>query len=152
MTDHMATLKTAAQRPVRVAKFVLIIGGGLAVGGIALVVVVKVRQRAEARSPMGRLRALADAPKKAQDELERKRKDLRQNLRKTLKKELQDSRPLHEKLLTDFAQKAASTAIPIAIRKLEQMVTAGGSRSQTDRFRGSNSAMGPQEPADTHVS
>jgi hypothetical protein len=132
MTDQVVTLRTAAQRPVRIAKFALIIGGGLAVGGIALVVVVKLRRRAAARSPMGRLRALADAPKKAQDELERKRMDLRKHLRKTLKKELQDSRPLHEKILADFAQKAAAAAAPIAIRKLEQMVTAGGSRRQPD--------------------
>jgi len=51
----------------RVAKFVLIIGGGLAFGGIALVVTVKLRQRAKARSPMGRLRALTDAPAKTHD-------------------------------------------------------------------------------------
>ncbi len=132
MTDHVATLKTAAQRPVRVAKFALIIGGGLAVGGIALVVVVKLRQRAEVRSPMGRLRALADAPKKAQDEVEKKRMDLRQNLRKTLKKELQDSRPLHERLLADFTQKAAATATPIALGKFQKLVTGGGSRRQPD--------------------
>jgi hypothetical protein len=132
MTDHVVMLKTAGQRPVRVAKFAVIIGGGLAFGGIALVVVVKLGQRAEARSPMGRLRALADAPAKAQDELQRMRMELRHNLRRALKKELQDSRPLHEKILADFAQKAAATATPIAIRKLEKMVTAGGSRHQPD--------------------
>jgi hypothetical protein len=84
MTDHVVTLKTAAQRPVRIAKFALLIGAGLVVGGVGVVVVVKLRQRAKARSPIGRLRALADAPKKAQDELERKRMDLRQNLRRAL--------------------------------------------------------------------
>ena len=132
MTDHVVTLKTAGQRPVRVAKFALIIGGGLAFGGIALVVTVKLRQRAKARSTLGRLRALADAPAKAQDELQRMRVELRHNLRRALKKELQDSRPLHEKILADFAQKAAATATPIAIRKLEKMMTAGGSRHQPD--------------------
>jgi len=110
MTNHVVTLKAAAQRPVRIAKFALLIGAGLAVGGIGVVVAVKLRQRAAARSPMGRLHALADAPKKVQDELERKRMDLRQNLRRVLKKELQDSRPLHEEILVDFAQKAAATA------------------------------------------
>jgi hypothetical protein len=29
MADHVVTLKTASQRPVRVAKFALIIGGGV---------------------------------------------------------------------------------------------------------------------------
>jgi hypothetical protein len=63
MADHVVRLKTAGRRPVRVAKFVLIIGGGLAFGGIALVVTLKLRQRARARSPMGRLRSLTDAPR-----------------------------------------------------------------------------------------
>jgi hypothetical protein len=132
MTDHVVTLKAAAQRPVRIAKFALLIGAGLAVGGIGVVVAVKLRQRAAARSPMGRLRALADAPKKVQDELERKRMDLRQNLRRVLKKELQDSRPLHEKILVDFAQKAAATATPFALGKFQKLVTGGGSRRQSD--------------------
>lgn len=131
MTNHVVTLKAAAQRPVRIAKFALI-GAGLAVGGIGVVVAVKLRQRAAARSPMGRLRALADAPKKVQDELERKRMDLRQNLRRVLKKELQDSRPLHEKILVDFAQKAAATATPFALGKFQKLVTGGGSRRQSD--------------------
>jgi len=78
------------------------------------------------------LRALADAPKKVQDELERKRMDLRQNLRRVLKKELQDSRPLHEKILVDFAQKAAATATPFALGKFKKLVTGGGSRRQSD--------------------
>jgi len=132
MADHVVTLKTAGQRPVRVAKFVLIIGGGLAFGGIALVVTVKLRQRAKARSPMGRLRALAHAPAKAQDELQRIRIELRHNLRRALTKELRDSRPLHEKILADFAQKTAATATPIAIRKLEKMMRAGSSRPELD--------------------
>lgn len=132
MKDHVDTLKTAAHRPMRLAKLAVLTGGGLAVGGMAVLVVVKLHQRSEAPTPMARVRALAHAPAKAYDEFIRERRDLRQNFRKALKKELRDSRPLYEKLLTDFAEKAASTATPIAIRKLEQMVTAGGSRRGPD--------------------
>jgi hypothetical protein len=41
MKDHVDTLKTAAHRPMRLAKLAVLTGGGLAVGGMAVLVVVK---------------------------------------------------------------------------------------------------------------
>lgn len=121
MTGHIVALRTAAQRGARVARLVALATGGVALAGVALVIAMKVRARSEAQTPKGRLIALKNAPRRAREQAERQRQKLRQDLRKQFAKELQDARPLHEKILTDMAQKAAGAATPIAIKKLEQL-------------------------------
>jgi hypothetical protein len=133
MSAKIAALRKAAERPVRIARM-LAVGtvAVIVVGGVALVVV-RTRHRAQERSPKGRARIVAKAVGEPEKTLKKARKgaeksvdgvkeQLRERLRKGLADQIKDSRPLHERILTRAAQSAASAAIPIVMRKLQERV------------------------------
>ena len=137
MSLKIASLRKAAERPVRIAKIAA--AGTVAVivvGGVALVVI-GARRRAEQRSLKGRAKLAADAVSHPQESVKQARKaaakgadDVRERLRSELRKQVseqvKDSRPLHEKILTSAAQSAASAAVPIVLQKLQERVTPTG--------------------------
>jgi gas vesicle protein len=137
MSAKIANLRKAAERPIQLARMAAV--GTVAiivVGGVALVVV-RARRRAELRTLRGRARTLAEAaagaaadPRKtakrarkgAEKAVDDTKDQLREQLRKELADQMKDSRPLHEKILTGAAQSAASAAIPIVLRKIQERV------------------------------
>jgi uncharacterized membrane protein YheB (UPF0754 family) len=50
------------------------------------------------------------------------REKMREELRKQLQEQVKDARPLHEKILTGAAQSAASAAIPLIMRKIQERI------------------------------
>lgn len=133
MSAKIAALRKAVERPVRIARMAAV--GTVAVivvGGVALVVV-RARRRAEEHSLKGRARKVVKAVSEPEKTLKKARKgaeksvndakeQLREQLRKELADQMTDSRPLHEKILTGAAKSAASAAIPIVLRKLQERV------------------------------
>lgn len=133
MAAKIAALRKAAERPVRIARMAAV--GTVAiivVGGVALVLV-RARHRAQERSLKGRARMVARAAGEPEKTLKKARKgaqksvdDVKEQLRDQLRKELADqvknSRPLYEKILTGAAKSAASAAVPIILRKIQQRV------------------------------
>jgi hypothetical protein len=131
MSAKIGALRKAAERPVRLARMAAV--GTVAViivGGVALVVV-RARHRARERSLRGRARSVAKAVSEPEKTLKKARRgaeksvdDVKEQLRAQLRKELadqkKDRRPLHERILTGAAKSAASAAIPIVLRKLQE--------------------------------
>ena len=54
-----------------------------------------------------------------------RREKLRAELREELKKELKEKRPMRERILTTALRSAASAAVPIVLKQLEQRMSAG---------------------------
>jgi hypothetical protein len=131
MSAKIANLRKAAERPVRLARMAAVATVAvIVVGGVALVVV-RARRRAEERSVKGRagsvVRAVSEPEKTlkkarrgAEKGVDHAREQLREQLRHQLADQVKDSRPLHEKILTGAAKSAASAAIPIVLRKLQE--------------------------------
>ena len=136
MSQKIANLRKATERPIRVAKMAAVGTVAVIVVGGTLLVVLRARKRAEERTIVARARAIAKAAgepqktyRKARKETEKQadhaKEKLREELRKQLADQMKDSRPLHEKILTGAASSAASAAIPIVMRKIqERMETA----------------------------
>ena len=136
MSQKIANLRKATERPIRIAKMAAV--GTvvvIVVGGTALVVM-RARKRSEDRKLLNRAKAVARAAgepqktyRKARKEVEKSTEEAKEKLREELRKQvadqMKDSRPLHEKILTGAASSAASAAIPIVMRKIqEKMETA----------------------------
>ena len=143
MTEKVIELRRAADRPIRIAKRVAIGAAAVVVVGGVAVVVMSVRRRAERRGLRGRVKILTEAaanPEKAarkvadsvDKRVEQSRTKLREELREELKKELKDQRPMRERVLSATIQSAASAAMPILIKKLEEKTgTTAGARSKS---------------------
>jgi hypothetical protein len=133
MSQKIAGLRKAAERPVRLAKIAA--AGTVAVivvGGVALVVL-RARRRAEERSLRGRAKLAADAvshPQKTAKEARKAADEVRDRLRGELRKQVtgqaKDTRPLHERILTTAAKSAASAAVPIVLQKLQERTAPAG--------------------------
>ena len=134
MTGKVVDLRKATERPIRIAKTVAV-GAAVVVvvGGVAMVVVAA-RHRAERRSLKRRVAGAVDAvtsPVKTTREaahaidkaLEDTRDKLRAELREELKKELREEHPLRQRVLTTALRSAASAALPIVIKQLEQRMS-----------------------------
>ena len=131
MSQKIVNLRKATERPIQIAKMVAV--GTVAVivvGGTALVVL-RARRRAQNRTLLARARAVTKAAgepqktyRKARKEAEKSATEARETLRKELRKQLaeqvKDSRPLHEKILAGAASSAASAAIPLLMRKIQE--------------------------------
>lgn len=112
MAAKIAALRKAAERPVRIARMAAVVTVAvIVVGGVALVAV-RARHRAQERSLKGRARMVAKAVSTPEKTLKKARKELADQAK--------DSHPLYEKILTGAARSAASAAIPIVLRKLQQ--------------------------------
>jgi hypothetical protein len=133
LSEKIAALRKAAERPVRIARMAAVGTVAVIVVGGAALVVLRARRRAEERTLRHRALAVAKAVgepdktvKKARKEVDKMADDAKDKLREQLKKELadqmKDSRPLYEKVLTGAAQSAASAAIPIVMRKFQERV------------------------------
>jgi hypothetical protein len=133
MSAKIAGLRKAAERPIRLARIAAVGTVAVIVVGGAAIVVLRARRRAEERTLRHRALAVAKAvsepektARKARKEVDKIADDARGKLREQLKKELadqmKDSRPLYEKVLTGAAQSAASAAIPIVMRKIQERV------------------------------
>jgi len=149
MTGKVVGLRQATERPLRIAKTVAV-GAAVVVvvGGVAMVVVAA-RHRAERRSLKRRFSQAIDAaasPLKTTKEaahaldrsLEDAREKLRAELREELKKELaKDERPLGQRVLTTALRSAASAAVPIVIKQLEQRMSQPGAGNGKPKAGGS---------------
>lgn len=136
MSQKVANLRKAAERPIRIAKMAAVGTVAVIVVGGTILVVLRARRRAEERTIVARARAVAKAAGDPQKTYRKVRKEaskaaddakekLRADLRKQVADQMKDSRPLHEKILTGAASSAASAAIPIVMRKIqERMETA----------------------------
>lgn len=136
MSAKIANLRKAAERPIRLARLAAVATVAvIVVGGVALVVV-RARRRAEERSVKGRARevvkavsepdkTLKNARRGAEKSVDDAKEQLREQLRKELAHQIRDRRPLHEKILTGAARSAASAAIPIVLRRLQERVETG---------------------------
>ena len=144
MSQKIAGLRKASERPLRIARIAAV--GTVAViivGGTALIVL-RARRRAEERTFKGRARAVAHAvgdpqqsAKQVRKEIEKATADIKDKMRDELKKEFQeqvkDVRPLPEKIFTGAVSAAVSAGIPIVMRKLQErmdpdMVPAAGKK------------------------
>ena len=136
MSQKIAHLRKATERPIKLAKMAAVGTVAVIVVGGTVLVVLRARKRAEERTILARARAVAKAggapvktSRKVRKEVEKSadeaKEKLRDELRKQLADQMKDSRPLHEKILTGAASSAASAAIPIVMRKIqEKMETA----------------------------
>jgi hypothetical protein len=133
MSRKIASLRKAAERPVRIAKMVAVGTVVVVVVGGSALLVAGARRRAQARTLKGRAKSVVQAvaePEKtvkmarrvAEKTAGETRERLREEVRKQLEKELKESRPLHEKILTTAARSAATAAVPIVLRKLQERV------------------------------
>jgi hypothetical protein len=133
MSQKVAALKKATDRPIRIAKMAAIGTVAVVVIGGAALVVMRARRRAEARTLKGRAKSVARAVgdpagtarqtgKEAQKAAAQAREKLRDELKKQVQEQVKDVRPLHEKILTGAVQSAASAAIPIIMHKLQERV------------------------------
>jgi hypothetical protein len=120
MSRKIASLRKAAERPVRIAKMVAVGTVVVVVVGGSALLVAGARRRAQAVAEPEKTVKMARrvAEKTAGETRER----LREEVRKQLEKELKESRPLHEKILTTAARSAATAAVPIVLRKLQERV------------------------------
>ncbi|MGI8609355.1 MAG: hypothetical protein ACR2MY_09040 [Candidatus Dormibacteria bacterium] len=136
MSQKIARLRKATERPIRIAKMAAVGTVAVIVVGGTLLIVLRARKRAEERTILSRARAVAKAAgdpqktyrkarKETEKSIEEGKEKLRDELRKQLADQVKDTRPLHEKILTGAASSAASAAIPIVMRKIqERMETA----------------------------
>ena len=136
MSQKIANLRKATERPIQIAKMAALGTVAVIVVGSTVLVVLRARRRAQNRTLLARARAVTKAAgepqktyRKARKEAEKSateaRETLREELRKQLADQLKDSRPLHEKILAGAASSAASAAIPLLVRKIqEKMETA----------------------------
>ncbi|MFN2466347.1 MAG: hypothetical protein ABR598_08810 [Candidatus Dormibacteria bacterium] len=133
MSAKIAGLRKAAERPIQVVRLAAVGTVAVIVVGGAALIVLRARRKAEERTLRHRAMAVARAAGHPEKTARRARKEvdkmaddakdkLRQQLRKELADQMKDSRPLHEKILTGAAQSAASAAIPIVMRKLQERI------------------------------
>jgi hypothetical protein len=133
MSAKIAALRKAAERPVRIARMAAVGTVAVIVVGGAALIVLRARRRAEEHSLKGRaktvVKAVSDpektiknARKGAEKAADDTREMLREQLRKEVADQMKDSRPLHEKILTGAASSAASAAIPIVMRKIQERI------------------------------
>jgi DNA-binding protein len=112
MAAKIAALRKAAERPVRIARMAAVVTVAVIIVGGVAVVAVRARHRAQERSLKGRARTVAKAVSAPEKTLKKARKKLADQAK--------DSHPLYEKILTGAARSAATAAIPIVLRKLQQ--------------------------------
>ena len=136
MTGKVIELRKATERPIRIAKTVAIGAVALVVVGGVAIVVIGARHRAERKSLKRRMAQAVDAvaspaktakqaTKAIDKSIEGTRQKLRAELREELKKELKEERPMRERILTTALRSAASAAVPIVLKQLEQRMSAG---------------------------
>jgi hypothetical protein len=154
MTGKVIDLRKATERPIRIAKRVAI--GAVAVvvvGGVAMVVI-GARHRAERKSlKRGIARAVdaasnpAAAAKKAARGFEEgranARAELRQELLQELKKELKKERTTRDRILAAALRSAASAAVPIVLKQLQQRRGAGAN-GKNAAASGSDASSNPR--------
>jgi hypothetical protein len=136
MTGKVIELRKATERPIRIAKRVAI--GAVAVvvvGGVAMVVI-GARHRAERKSlkrgmaqAVGAATNPAATAKKAAKSFEesraKARAELREELLQELKKELKKEPTTRDRILAAALRSAASAAVPIVLKQLQQRRGAG---------------------------
>ena len=131
MSQKIANLRKATERPIQIAKMAAVGTVAVVVVGGTVLVVLRARRRAQNRTLLARARAMTKAVgepqktyRKARKEAEKSateaREALREELRKQLADQVKDSRPLHEKILASAASSAASAAIPLLMRKIQE--------------------------------
>lgn len=144
MSGKVGDLRRAAERPIRVAQLTAaILVGVIVVGGIALVVS-RVRRQGRGRGPLSQAEAIGATLAPSRRARRRARQStvpagqaderLHDEVRKQVEQELRNRRPLHEKVLTAAAQSAASAAVPIVLKKLEEQMGDAG-RAKPSRPR-----------------
>jgi hypothetical protein len=135
MSDHVVGLRRAVERPIRVAKIAAASAAAIVViGGVALVAT-RVRHRRNGKELRARLdaaaRAAAAAPQQAKETAAQATKRVKVDARANLKKELGRKRPLHERVLENAARAAATAAVGVALKSLQDATDRNGKASST---------------------
>jgi hypothetical protein len=136
MTGKVIELRKATERPIRIAKTAAMGAAAVVVMGGIAIVVIGARHRAERKSLKRRMaqavgaaaspaKTAKEAAKAIDKSIEETREKLREKLREELKKEIKEKRPMRERILTAALRSAASAAVPIVLKQLEQRISAG---------------------------
>jgi hypothetical protein len=130
MSDHVVGLRRAVERPIRVAKVAAVSAAAvIVIGGVALIAT-RVRHRRSGKALRARLdaaaRAAAAAPQQVKETAAGAARQVKTDARANLKKELDRKRPFHERMLENAARAAATAAVGVALKSLQDATDRNG--------------------------
>jgi len=124
MTQRVDDLRRAAERPVRVIRVVAVGAVVVVMAGTAYVVVSRARRRAQEKTLRGKLEKLAQtvsSPKQAAEGLAGGAMEkLRAEIRHEIEREAKQGKPMRERLIESAARAAATAAVGVAMRSLQE--------------------------------